>query len=213
MLASRAEVHFEQGEVIQRRGSTLGAGLHIIRSGLVLFNTTLPAVAEPAALPKAAGSVELPEALPSDEGERPVRERRVSYTVEEGDTLGEGDIFGEASLLRPAAPHELSAVAATDVVCVMPLDLAELSQLSADGRVIRRGSTLFPEPKPAIEFGELELFRTLGVGGYGAVKLAVHKQTQQVCVIKQMSKRAIVQKKQVAHILAGTRTKSPPPPP
>jgi len=108
--------------------------------------------------------------------------------------LGPGDYFGEESLVRvEEASFDATAVNETEVVS---LDRTKLNSLFPV-RVNRRSSETVED---APDLKELTMVKTLGVGGYGRVKLAHWKETNTSYALKMMSKKHILSKHQTQHV-------------
>ena len=103
---------------------------------------------------------------------------------------------------RPVGPLKPMHIAKSSSVTVFrlpPLSRASPSISPTANRNLQVPKPPSPKPvKPAID--QYRLLRTIGTGTFSRVRLAVHKATHEIVVVKIMNKQDIVRKRQVEHV-------------
>eukprot|EP01029_Cantina_marsupialis_P017097 TRINITY_DN383_c2_g2_i3.p1 TRINITY_DN383_c2_g2~~TRINITY_DN383_c2_g2_i3.p1 ORF type:complete len:655 (+),score=121.90 TRINITY_DN383_c2_g2_i3:1411-3375(+) len=114
--------------------------------------------------------------------------------------LRSGEFFGERGVVTED-PRSADCVALTDVLC-LELDRESFLQFAPDSiAILKRRKYISDLSTQRLKLQDLEQRQTVGVGGFGRVKVAVHRSTNKPYALKYMEKAKIIQLGQRQHIL------------
>ena len=111
------------------------------------------------------------------------------------ETLLEGDVFLADSLVDKGFSSPATYQASTSAV-VVKIDRAMLRELEA-----HREEFMAAANDMRIDINELRVLATLGVGGFGRVKMVTHAPTNKNYALKCMYKGLVIAKRQTEHIM------------
>ena len=113
-------------------------------------------------------------------------------------TLNVGDHFCHETLIEAKpAPAHYTAIGSVLTVIIDRAALRELADhFLSNPEKLKRNST-----ELSIQMDDLDFMATLGVGGFGRVKLVAHRQSGKTYALKCMFKGLVIAKRQTEHIL------------
>lgn len=145
-----------------------------------------------------------------------IEEGTVRYKVskqenenETKDEEGPGGWFGERALLDENSKRKASVVALTDVrLLCMERSLFRQLVNGNEQQLLRQKESLLREAtqvgekyRKTIKLSDLKIFRTLGEGAFGRVRLVKHRITNHMYALKYLGKQSIVENASQEHVM------------
>jgi len=130
-----------------------------------------------------------------------IEEGRVRIMGNTGDvaTLSKGDHFGGETIMLPN-----DALSNNTIIFLEQTTCSVLSKKSVEYVIVsisRLARQSFIKPVLNVNLDNLTLYRVLGAGTFGRVRLACHKETQQSYALKLLSKGQIIESKQEVAVM------------